>query len=462
MNKTDRRANLSISHVICDILFITLSCISAITLSPTQLTPERIGYYFTLLTSFCVIFFLFMMANRMYNKSTFFYLDRVLKLTTVSLAGTLLIVFMFMFMLYNTTFDRVFLLIFMLSASITVNIGKILIIRRKKLTAYGTKVIYVGTEELYEDFLHYTKLSGFNFTVVGYIQIGDETVNDLESLGKIEDFEDILKKHPCNQVIFTKSLSDNQRLSEYLTIAYEMGIVAQIMLDVYKLKGAKWYISSLGTYPILTYYSTSLDPLKLALKRIMDIVGSILGLVISFPILLIAAICIKIESRGPIIFKQERVGKHGQKFRIYKLRSMHVGAESHLKELMDKNEMGGDGKIFKIKKDVRITKVGEFIRKTSIDELPQFLNVLIGNMSLVGTRPPTTYEVEKYDRQHYKRISMKPGITGIWQTSGRNKITDFEDIVKMDVEYIENWTLMLDCVLLLKTLKVVFKKSGAY
>jgi lipopolysaccharide/colanic/teichoic acid biosynthesis glycosyltransferase len=124
--------------------------------------------------------------------------------------------------------------------------------------------------------------------------------------------------------------------------------------------------------------------------------------------------------------------------------------------------MGGDGKIFKIKEDSRITRVGAFIRKTSIDELPQFLNVLIGNMSLVGTRPPTTYEVEKYDRQHYKRISMKPGITGIWQTSGRNKVTDFEDIVKMDVEYIENWTLMLDCVLLLKTFKVVFNKSGAY
>jgi lipopolysaccharide/colanic/teichoic acid biosynthesis glycosyltransferase len=156
------------------------------------------------------------------------------------------------------------------------------------------------------------------------------------------------------------------------------------------------------------------------------------------------------------------VGKNGKKFHIYKFRSMFSDAESHLQDLMHKNEMGGDGKIFKIKDDPRITRVGKFIRKTSIDELPQFFNVIIGNMSLVGTRPPTVNEVEQYGRQHYRRISIKPGITGIWQTSGRNDIVDFEKIVKMDVEYIEKWSLILDCLLILRTVKVLASKSGAY
>ena len=204
---------------------------------------------------------------------------------------------------------------------------------------------------------------------------------------------------------------------------------------------------------------TVISPGKLALKRFVDKIGGIVGTVLSLPIILIVAIPLKIESPGPLIFKQQRVGKNGRIFNIYKLRSMYQDAEERKKALMEQNKM--DGHMFKMDNDPRITKVGKFIRKTSIDELPQFWNVLKGDMSLVGTRPPTVDEFEKYESQHKRRLSMKPGITGKWQVSGRSDIQDFEEFVKLDCEYIDEWSPFLDIQILFKTVGVVLTHKGA-
>lgn len=195
------------------------------------------------------------------------------------------------------------------------------------------------------------------------------------------------------------------------------------------------------------------------LKRTMDICGALVGLVISVPIIAVTAIPLKLESPGPLFFKQKRVGLNGRIFEIYKLRSMYADAEQRKKELMAKNEM--NGLMFKMTDDPRITKVGKFIRKTSIDELPQFWNVLRGDMSLVGTRPPTVDEYDRYESHHKRRLSMKPGITGMWQVSGRSSVQNFEDVVRLDTEYIDNWSLKLDVEILLKTVMVVFAREGA-
>ena len=195
------------------------------------------------------------------------------------------------------------------------------------------------------------------------------------------------------------------------------------------------------------------------LKRMMDIAGALVGCLISLPIIAIVAIPLKIESPGPLIFKQKRVGLNGRIFYIHKLRSMYTDAEERKKELMAKNEM--NGLMFKMQDDPRITKVGKFIRKTSIDELPQFFDVLCGNMSLVGTRPPTVDEYNQYDSHHKRRLSMKPGITGLWQVSGRSSIQNFEDVVALDVQYIDHWSLWGDVKLLFKTVAVVFTGRGA-
>ena len=195
------------------------------------------------------------------------------------------------------------------------------------------------------------------------------------------------------------------------------------------------------------------------LKRLMDILGSLVGCIISIPIIAITAIPLKLESPGPLFFKQKRVGRNGRVFYIHKLRSMYMDAEERKKELMAQNEM--NGLMFKMQDDPRITKVGKFIRKTSIDELPQFFDVLRGDMSLVGTRPPTLDEYKQYESHHKRRLSMKPGITGLWQVSGRSDIEDFEDVVKLDVEYIDNWSLWGDIKILFKTVWVVFAGRGA-
>ena len=195
------------------------------------------------------------------------------------------------------------------------------------------------------------------------------------------------------------------------------------------------------------------------LKRLIDIIGGLVGSIVSLPIILIVAVPLLIESRGPLIFKQQRVGKNGRVFNIYKLRSMYVDAEERKKELMAQNKM--DGLMFKMDNDPRITKVGRFIRKTSIDELPQFWNVLKGDMSLIGTRPPTLEEFSKYESHHKRRLSMRPGITGMWQVSGRSEIKNFEDVVKLDCEYIDNWSIWLDIKIMLKTVRVVIRGIGA-
>lgn len=211
--------------------------------------------------------------------------------------------------------------------------------------------------------------------------------------------------------------------------------------------------------PMASFTAKEISIAALLFKRLTDIAVSLPCCLLSLPIILITAVPLLIESKGPLIFKQPRVGKNGRIFNIYKLRSMYVDAEERKQELMAQNEM--NGLMFKISEDPRITKVGSFIRKTSIDELPQFWNVLKGDMSLIGTRPPTIDEFEQYQSHHKRRLSIKPGITGMWQVSGRSDIQDFEEIVKLDCKYIDNWSPMLDMKILLKTIEVVLKGSGA-
>jgi len=218
-------------------------------------------------------------------------------------------------------------------------------------------------------------------------------------------------------------------------------------------------ISQLGDTYIASLAAREYDYAELLCKRAMDILGGLVGLVITLLVSLFVAPAIRLESPGPILFKHKRVGCNGRIFTMYKFRSMYVDAEARKNELYAQNKM--KGLLFKIDNDPRITKVGRFIRKTSIDELPQFWNVLKGDMSLVGTRPPTLDEYRQYTGSYKRRLSFRPGLTGIWQTSGRNEVVDFAEVLEMDLNYIQRWSLSLDIKIIVKTLKVVLLRKGA-
>lgn len=239
----------------------------------------------------------------------------------------------------------------------------------------------------------------------------------------------------------------------------EMGIIVHVNIDALELDVTDKVIENLGFFKVVSYASRLRDPGQQVLKRCIDIVGGMVGMIITLFVGAFVAIAIKLDSPGPVIFSQNRVGKNGRRFKMYKFRSMYIDAEERKKELLQQNEM--QGAMFKIANDPRITKVGKFIRKYSIDELPQFFNVLKGDMSLVGTRPPTVEEVQRYKTEQKRRLSVTPGMTGLWQTSGRSEIYDFDEIVKLDLEYIDKWSIGLDIKLLVKTIVVCVKGDGA-
>lgn len=217
-------------------------------------------------------------------------------------------------------------------------------------------------------------------------------------------------------------------------------------------------VERLGNYTVLTTGLRLASARQILMKRLLDIAGGLVGSILTLIVSIFVGPVIYLQSPGPIFFKQTRVGKNGRTFDIYKFRSMYMDAEERKKELMQQNEM--DGLMFKMKDDPRITPVGRFIRKYSIDELPQFFNVLKGDMSIVGTRPPTVDEYEQYQVHHKGRLASKPGITGLWQVSGRNQITDFEEIVELDTDYIMNWSVAEDIRIILKTVRLVLQGDG--
>ena len=246
-------------------------------------------------------------------------------------------------------------------------------------------------------------------------------------------------------------------------------------LNLTQIEGAedrRQFVEKIGSYTVLTTSLNYASPKQLLFKRVMDIAGGLVGCLLTCIIFVFVAPVIYISSPGPIFFSQERIGKNGKRFKIYKFRSMYMDAEARKAELMKQNRVA-DGKMFKLDFDPRVignkilpdgtkkTGIGNFIRVTSLDEFPQFFNVLKGDMSLVGTRPPLPGEVSEYEIHHRTRLAIKPGITGMWQVSGRSDITDFEEVVRLDTQYIKEWSPALDIKILFKTVKTVLGKEGS-
>ncbi len=276
--------------------------------------------------------------------------------------------------------------------------------------------------------------------------------------GRTDMFETALQ-NPLDEVFISvpdMSQSDTEKI---ITGFDDMGIICHLNLDTLNYGTNRSKFETFGDYNVISYTHFQSSYKRLLIKRLMDIIGGLIGSVITLIMTPFIAAAIKADSKGPVFFSQTRIGRNGRRFKMYKFRSMYTDAEERKKELQKQNEI--QGLMFKMENDPRVTKVGKFLRKTSLDEFPQFFNILNGDMSMVGTRPPTEDEFGQYSPYYRRRMSMTPGLTGMWQVNGRSEIENFDDVVKYDLEYIDHWSLTLDMKILCKTISVVFRHKGA-
>jgi exopolysaccharide biosynthesis polyprenyl glycosylphosphotransferase len=288
--------------------------------------------------------------------------------------------------------------------------------------------------------------------------VGQE-IGGLPVVAHRENVLEVTTQMALDEVFIDAPELSQRRIEELIAGFDEMGVACHYNLALAEKSARTSQVEEFGGYTVVTYTRFRFSHKRYLLKRVIDIGGGLVGAVITILFFPFVALAIKIESPGPILFSQVRIGRNGRRFVIYKFRSMYRDAEERKKELETQNEM--QGLMFKMENDPRITKVGRFIRKYSIDELPQFFNVVKGDMSLVGTRPPTVDEFEQYNQHYRRRISMTPGLTGLWQVNGRSDVYDFDEVVGFDLQYIDNWSLWLDFKIIFKTVVVVFAGRGA-
>lgn len=336
-------------------------------------------------------------------------------------------------------------------------------------------VLVVVTLATAEDILK--RLSGDKFAdykIVGVVVVDpyeEETICGFPVVANLDTAADYIVREWVDSVYIDAPLN-NEKVLNLMDDCAVMAVPTHYHVPNMSRSGVKRFSEKMGGTTVLTSSINYATPLQAFVKRLFDIFAGLVGSIMALLIMAIVGPIIKKQSPGPILFSQERVGQNGKHFKMYKIRSMRLDAEEHKKELMEQNRVK-DGMMFKLDFDPRIigneilpdgtkkTGIGEFIRKTSLDEFPQFFCVLTGVMSTVGTRPPTLDEYKKYKYHHRARMSVKPGVTGMWQASGRSEITDFEEVVRLDTEYISNWSLSLDFKLILKTIWVVLRHKGA-
>jgi len=328
-------------------------------------------------------------------------------------------------------------------------------------TWFGKRIIMVGTgpnarrvaDMVIDSPELETKLIGF----LDYRKTGLWSYQEVPLIGHPDYIEDIIATNQVDAVFIAVEPEDLSRTRRLYEAAEGMGVTVCLMPDIYHSELSRSRPAYINGLPALIYRRVPENQVALLTKNTIDRIGALFGLLLAAPMFLLTALIIKLESRGPIFFKQVRSGLNGKPFKLLKFRTMCTDAEDKKAALKVFNEMSGP--VFKIKKDPRVTRVGKFLRKYSVDEIPQFINVLKGDMSLVGPRPPLPEEVAKYEPWQHRKLSVKPGVTCIWQVNGRNTI-DFEEWMKLDLQYIDNWSLWLDAKLLAKTIPTVIKGSG--
>ncbi|MDY0352393.1 MAG: sugar transferase [Desulfobulbaceae bacterium] len=403
--------------------------------------------------------------------------DLVNKILKSVAVGILLLLFCLYLVHYNEV-SRLLIGIFTLLLIILLTAGKAVIYfslrYQRQRDCHARNVLIVGCGRMaVEAIKAIAKNPASGYRILGCLEVepsgkdslpvGAEVYRGVKVIGSLDDYTSILLARPVDEIIFARLLDRIDNITEIIRFAEKLGIIIRIMPDfqiqriMYRPETARIFMDKFVGMPTIVLSSTPAREGELVLKSAIDYLGAALGLVALSPLLLAIALAVKVTSPGPVLFTQERCGLHGRLFRMFKFRTMYEDAEKRLDELKDKNEM--DGPVFKMTNDPRVSPIGRFLRRTSLDELPQLINVLRGEMSLVGPRPPIPEEVEQYKPWQRRRLSMKPGLTCLWQVNGRNGI-DFEKWMRLDLQYIDNWSLWLDMKLLAQTVKEVFMFHG--
>ncbi|MCF6149212.1 MAG: sugar transferase [Candidatus Kuenenia sp.] len=469
--------------MICfDLFIVTITfLLSPFFISNYDDVIKQFGGYLVILPALLSVWGIFLHSFGMYESFRTKSITEVLfpVIETALVGGGLLGSFVFITKTQTITSGHLFYSFFM--ASVLLCSEKILLLlflhyQRKK--GFNTKnVLIVGTGKRAQHFINtINKNIEWGIKVIGIVDNDAAKINSMvcgiKVIGEVKDIPSIIHNNVVDEVMFVVPRSWLNTVEEMIRYLCDIeGLKVSVAVDLFTLNLARTKYSHitpdtigktnsyLSEFPLLIFESAPDKLLQLFVKRLFDIICSGIALIMLFPLFAIAAIAIKATSQGPLFFTQQRCSLNGRVFKLYKFRTMVVDAEKKLDELLKNNEM--QGPVFKMENDPRVTKIGRILRKYSIDEFPQFWNVFKGDMSLVGPRPPIPKEVEKYEPWHRRRLSMRPGLTCIWQMSGRNKITDFDEWMRLDLEYIDKWSIWLDFKILFGTVPVVMAGSGA-
>lgn len=470
-----------IDFIVLDMICLQLAYVLAFAISGYGFNPYAIIIYrnmavFLELADLIVIFAYGTMKSVLKRG---YYRDFVVTLNHSVMVGAL--AFLYLFLLQQgQQFSRLTLILTIVVYLVLTYLVRELwkkFLRKKMVDGGERKLLIITSEDVAEQVVTNMKENNYaRYTLAGVAVIDtDWTGKKVKGVPVVAN-EENAAMYVCQEwidevlIVISEVLPYPSELIEQLT---ETGVTIHLNLaKITNVPGKKQFVEKVGNYTVLTTSINYASSRQLMLKRLMDIAGGLVGCILTGIICIFVGPAIYIASPGPIFFAQERVGKNGKKFKMYKFRSMYMDAEERKAELMKDNKLG-DGKMFKLDFDPRVignkilpdgthkTGIGDFIRRTSLDEFPQFFNVLKGDMSIIGTRPPLLSETSLYELHHRARLAIKPGITGMWQVSGRSDITDFEEVVRLDKEYIENWNIGMDIKILFKTVLVVFKKDGS-
>jgi exopolysaccharide biosynthesis polyprenyl glycosylphosphotransferase len=394
--------------------------------------------------------------------------DEVYSIMTGTAMGIILMVFVIVFLFRPLLYSR--LIFFYAGVLITIllgisRLGKRMVRNTLRRRGRGVdRLLIVGAGEVGRTVMrNVVAHPSLGYQVVGFVdddpEKGRTDIGRFSALGNTSNIPRLVKEMAIDEVIVTLPWMYHRKIVSIIAQCEREQVRVRIVPDIFQMTLTSLDVEGLGGIPMIGVRELSIGGSQLFVKRTMDVIISLVGLILLLPFFIIIAIAIQLDSPGPAFFSQIRVGKGERLFACFKFRSMRQGAESEQERLKDKNE--ADGVFFKIREDPRITRVGRFLRRTSMDELPQLINVLMGHMSLVGPRPAPPSEVQRYQPWHKRRLEVAPGITGLWQVSGRSQLT-FDEMVLLDLYYVENWSPLLDVQILIRTIPKVILGEGAY